>query len=73
MDTFNKLNCQVTLCNVKIICPMLASINFYESHTFVSTDYMAHGGPFAMAMGAIGTSLLISQLKGILQMTMLVY
>ena len=73
----NKLNHQVTLRNVDVICPALAPIliNTYRreaflfagGHTLFSCEGTTQGDPLAMAMYAIGTLPLITQLRGVVK------
>ena len=76
-NAFNKLNHQVTLCNVKAACPVLAPILintycqdaflFTGGHTIFSSEGTTQGDPLAMAMYAIRTLPIIDKLQGIVQ------
>ena len=71
-NAFNELNRQVTLHNVEAVCPVLAPIltNTYRQdaflftggNTILSCEGTTQGDPLAMAMYAIGTLPLITQL-----------
>ena len=76
-NAFNELNHQVTLRNVEVVCPVLAPIlaNTYQQdvllfsggNTILSSEGITQGDPLAMAMYAIRTLLLITQLQGIVK------
>ena len=74
-NTFNSLNRDVTLRNVRSVCPVLAPIliNTYRSsadlyangQTLSSQEGTTQGDPLSMPMYAIGTKLLICHLEGL--------
>jgi len=76
-NAFNELNRQVTLRNVEAVCPVLAPIltNTYRQgaflftggNTILSSEGTTQGDPLAMAMYAIGTLPLITQLQGMVK------
>ena len=76
-NAFNELNRQVTLHNVEAVCPVLApfltntyhqdAFLFTGGNTILSSEGTTQGDPLALAMYAIGTLPLITQLQGIVK------